>query len=57
MSDMKTMEEHTGFKLLSDVTTISEYVLDNVKVCICLEMNPDKWIIQSEKDNANFKYH
>ncbi|XP_069178463.1 uncharacterized protein [Procambarus clarkii] len=57
MTEMKTMGVHTCFKLLADVTTISEYVLDNVDVRIRLELNPDKWIIHSERDNANFKYH
>lgn len=57
MTDMKTHGVNTCFKLMLDVTSVSEYVLYNVDIRVHLELQPDKWLILTDNEYTNFKYN
>ena len=46
---------HLIGSLFLDITSLDQYLLDNVGVKVKLEMNPNSWIINSDVDQSNIK--
>lgn len=51
---LKTEGVNCCFKLLLDITTLSEYLLDGIDIRLRLELNSDPWVINSIESGYKF---